>query len=179
MNNTLGRYFFFVLIPLFLSSCVAVQEVPESGLNHMIDNVPFYPGETNQCGPVSLAGVLNYWGVSVTPEEIARDIFSESAGGTLDIDMMIYARRKGLYAEQYEGSMDDIRRNIRLGRPLIVLVDYGFSFYQRNHFMVLVGYNEQGVIVNSGDKREKMIPEKDFLKIWRKTNSWTLLIKKE
>ena len=179
MNNTLGRYCFFLYIALFLSSCVPAQRVPESNLNHLIENVPFYPGEADQCGPVSLAGVLNFRGVSVTPEEIARDIFSEAAGGTLNIDMLIYAGKKGLYAEQYGGSMDDIRKNINLGRPLVVLVDYGFSFYQRNHFMVIVGYNEDGVIVNSGDKREKTIPEKDFLKIWRKTNFWTLLITKE
>ena len=173
-----GLGIIFLLIAFILTSCVTARDIPESGANHMIRDVPFYPGEDNQCGPVSLAGVLNYWGVPVTPEEIAGDVFSASAGGTLNIDMVIYPQKKGLHAEQYTGSMDDIRKNIDRGYPLIVLVDYGFSFFQRNHFMVIVGYNEDGVIVNSGDKREKMIPLDNFLRTWRRTNFWTLLIKK-
>jgi predicted double-glycine peptidase len=178
MNKTLSRYFSLLLIALFLPSCLTVREIPASGENHMIENVPFYPGEADQCGPGSLAEVLNYQGVSVTPEEISQAVFSESAGGTLNIDMISYVQKRGLHAEQYKGSMDDIRKNIHLGYPLIVLVDYGFSVYQRNHFMVIVGYNENGVIVNSGNAREKFIQGEDFLKIWRKTNFWTLLVKK-
>jgi ABC-type bacteriocin/lantibiotic exporter with double-glycine peptidase domain len=179
MNKILSRYGLLLTIALFLPSCAAVQKIPESSRNHIIDHVPFYPGEADQCGPVSLAGVLNYQGVSVTPEEISRAVFSKSAGGTLNIDMMLYTRKKGLHAEQYKGSLDDIRKNINLGYPLIILVDYGFSFYQRNHFMVIVGYNEHGVIVNSGDTREQFVQEQDLLKIWKKTDFWTLLIKKE
>jgi hypothetical protein len=173
------RFVFLLSVVFFLTSCVTVSEIPESRRNHIIDNVPFYPGGTDQCGPVSLATVLNYQGVSVTPEEISRAVFSESAGGTLNIDMLVYPRKKGMHSEQYKGSMDDVRRNIQLGNPLIVLVDYGFSFYQKNHFMVIVGYNENGVIVNSGDERDKFIREEDFSRIWSKTNFWTLLIKKE
>jgi hypothetical protein len=172
------HFLFFFIIVLFLTSCVTVREIPESDQNHMIDHVPFYPGEDDLCGPVSLAGVLNYRGVSVTPEEIATAIFTASAQGTLNIDMIIYAQKIGLHAEHYQGSMDDIRKNIHLGNPLIVLVDYGFSFYQRNHFMVIVGYNENGVIVNSGDAREKFMRGEDFLKIWEKTKFWTLLVRK-
>jgi hypothetical protein len=42
--------------------------------------------------------------------------------------------------------------------------------------MVVTGYDESGVIVNSGKERQKFIASKDFLKSWRKTNFWTLLI---
>ncbi len=121
--------------------------------------------------------MLNYWGIKVTPEEIAGEIYSNSARGTLNIDMVLYAQRKGLKAIQYEGNIQDLRKNIDVGYPIIVLVDQGFSFYQANHFMVVIGYNEDGVIVNSGKDKEKFISEKDFLHSWRKTNFWTLLIR--
>jgi len=42
-----------------------------------------------------------------------------------------------------------LKKNIDSGYPLIVLVDYGFWAFHSNHFMVVVGYNEDGVIVNS------------------------------
>ncbi|MEW6067459.1 MAG: C39 family peptidase [Nitrospirota bacterium] len=170
--------FWVVTIVVFLFSCASVVDIPEPKDTHIIENIPFFPQDTYQCGPASLAAVLNYWGINVSPEKIAEEIFSKSARGTLNIDMVIYAQNKGLKAVQYKSSIDNIRKNISESYPIIVLVDYGFSFYQANHFMVVVGYNEYGVIVNSGKQRNKFISNKDFEKIWEKTKYWTLLIKK-
>ena len=144
----------------------------------MIENVPFYPQETYHCGPASLAGVLNYWRIPAKPDDIAKDIFSENARGTLSIDMVMYAQKKDLFALQYKGSLEDLKKNIDAGYPLIVLVDYGISFYQANHVMVVIGYNGKGVIVNSGKDKNTFIANKDFLKAWKKADCWTLLIKK-
>ena len=163
-----------LLLIVFLCSCATVQR---TGQNYIIKNVPFYPQITYQCGPASLAGVLNYWGVKVTPDEIAKEIYSVSARGTLDIDMLLYAQSKGLLATQYEGTIEDLRKNIDSLHPVIVLVGYGFSFVQKDHYMVVIGYNDHGIIANSGKNREEFISMKDFLKSWEKTNFWTLLIK--
>jgi predicted double-glycine peptidase len=162
-----------IIFIFLIYSCATVHSTTQT---HIIENVPFYPQTSHQCGPASLAGVLNYWGIKVTPEEIAGEIYSNSARGTLNIDMVLYAQKKGLKAIQYEGTMEDLRKNIDSRRPIIVLVDYGFFSVQANHFMVVIGYNEDGVIVNSGKDKEKFISEKDFLKIWGKTKFWTLLI---
>ena len=164
--------FIFTLLA-FLCSCATFQG---TNRDHIIENVPFYPQTAYQCGPASLAGVLNYWGVKVSPDEIAEEIYSSSARGTLDIDMVLYARRKGLNATQYEGNIEDVRKHIDSRHPIIVLVGYGFSLIQKNHFMVVIGYSDYGVIVNSGKDKEKFISEKDFLKSWDKTKFWTLLI---
>ena len=142
-------------------------------------NLPFYPQESYQCGPASLSGILNYWGIAVTPDEVARAIFSESTRGTLTIDMVIYAQQKGLSAEQYKGSLEDLKQKIDSGYPVVVLVDYGGILYQLNHFMVIIGYNEYGIFANSGKDREKFIPKEDFMKSWEKTNFWTLRIRKQ
>ncbi|MEW6570674.1 MAG: C39 family peptidase [Nitrospirota bacterium] len=167
-----------IIILISLTSCFTVSEIPREAHNTLIEGVPFYPQEAYQCGPSSLAGVLNYWGVYVSPDDIAQEIFSESVKGTLNLDMLLYTKRKGLRAVYYSGSIKDIKRNIDLGYPLIVLVDLGISLYQANHFMVVIGYNEKGLIVNSGKKRESFVREEDFLRAWKKTDFWTLLIKK-
>ena len=165
---------FILLLLVFLFSCATFQETDHGNI---IENVPFYPQTSYQCGPASLASVLNYWGVVVTPDEIAGEIYSASARGTLDIDMVLYSQRKGLLATQYEGNIEDVRKNVDSGLPIIVLVGYGFSLMQKNHFMVITGYNDNGVIVNSGKDKEKFISERDFLRSWEKTGFWTLLIK--
>lgn len=168
-----------VFILFFLCSCSTIS-VQLNSKPVLIDKVPFYPQEDYQCGPAALAAVLNYWGVNVTPDDIAKDIYSRSAKGTLNIDMMIYADKKGLYALQYAGNWDDLKSKINEGNPLIVFVDFGFfSAYQANHFMVVIGYNDDGVIVNS-DRTENLFIEKEkFLRIWKRTNYWTLWIKKQ
>ena len=165
---------FIFLLLIYLYSC---STIPQSNQRHIIENVPFYPQTSYQCGPSSLAAVLNYWGVEVSPDEIAEEIYSTSARGTLDIDMVLYAERKGLLATQYKGNIQDLRENVDSRHPIIVLVDYGFSFVQKNHFMVVIGYNEHGLFVYSGKDKEKFILGKDFQESWEKTKSWTLLIK--
>jgi len=169
---------FLILFTLVLSfSCSPVHHVSKASKTYIIEKVPFYPQTTYQCGPASLAGVMSYWGVHVTPDEISKDIYSESARGTLTIDMILYAEKKGLRAQQYKGSIEDLKKNIESGHPVIVLVDYGFFLYQANHFLVIIGYNEDGIVVNSGKERNMFISEKDFIRIWEKTKFWTLLIK--
>jgi ABC-type bacteriocin/lantibiotic exporter with double-glycine peptidase domain len=145
----------------------------------MIFDVPFYPQEDYQCGPASLASVLNFWNVHADPEEIGREIFSKSARGTLTIDMMLYAQRKGLHVEQFKGSMEAVRSSVESGHPLIVLVDYGKTIFQMNHFMVVTGYTSEGVIVHSGRIQNKFLNESEFMSTWKKTDYWTLLIKKQ
>jgi ABC-type bacteriocin/lantibiotic exporter with double-glycine peptidase domain len=145
----------------------------------MIQDVPFYPQEEYQCGPASLAGVLTHWNINVSPEEIASEIYSKSAKGTLNIDMGLYAQKRGLKARQYRGSFEDIKSKIDSGYPLIVLVDEGFLVYQKNHFMVVVGYGGEGILANSGREQHKFIPFKEFLRSWERTKFWTLLITPE
>jgi ABC-type bacteriocin/lantibiotic exporter with double-glycine peptidase domain len=179
--HAIRRQFFLfpvILVIISLISCATGGEISGSGEKHIITGVPFYAQEAYQCGPASLAGVLNFWGVEADPGMISKGIFSRSARGTLNLDMVLYAQKRGLYALQYAGNMDDLRKNIDSGHPLIVLVAYGFSLYEVDHFMVVTGYYDNSVIVNSGREQNKFIDEEDFLKIWAKTNYWTLLIKR-
>ena len=166
------------LSPLCLS-CKTTEDLHSlQTFKTIIQDVPFYPQDEYQCGPASLAAVMNYWRISVSQQEIKEEIFSQTARGSLNIDLMLYAQRKGLIARQYSGSLDDLITNINKGIPLIVLVDYGFSFVQRNHFMVVVGYSTKGIIAHSGKTRELFISEDDFLRRWEKTDYWTLLLTK-
>jgi predicted double-glycine peptidase len=177
LNYNLLSLPLFLILSVLLGSCATVNQIPVAKNVHIIENVPFYQQETYQCGPASLAGVLNYWGTNIIPDDIAKEIYSDTAGGTLNIDMVLYAQSKGLNAIQYKGNMNDLKKNMESGYPVIVLVDYGISLYQANHFMVVVGYNEHGLIVNSGKDKGKFISAEDFLKAWKKTDYWTLLIK--
>lgn len=165
---------FFLMI--IILSCASTAFHYKDEENVLIANVPFFPQEKYQCGPAALAGVLNFWGEKISPEDIAQEIYSPTAKGTLNLDLLFYAQKRGLQAQQYQGSLEDLKKNISGGIPLILQVDFGFLVYEQTHFLVVVGYNSQGVIVNSGVEKGKFIPTSSFLRIWAKTKYWTLRI---
>jgi ABC-type bacteriocin/lantibiotic exporter with double-glycine peptidase domain len=148
---------------------------PPSG-SARLDHVPFFAQVDYECGPASLAGVLNYYGRKVTPEQVAAAIFRFNIRGTVTLDMVLYARDQGLSANWYDGSVDDLVRAVNAGVPIIVMVDYGFFRISKNHFMVVVGYDPEGIIANSGASRETLILWKDFLPTWERAKCWTLRI---
>jgi hypothetical protein len=166
------------LIVSILVSCVSLPPTRESKSTRIIEDVPFYPQEIYQCGPASLAEVLAYWGVSSSPEEIADQIYSRSARGTLNIDLAPFVEKKGLKASRYAGSAEDLKERIESGFPLVVMVDYGFWVYEQNHYMTVFGYSNTGIVVHSGKEKGKWISWGSFLKSWEKTKYWTLLVTK-
>jgi ABC-type bacteriocin/lantibiotic exporter with double-glycine peptidase domain len=168
------RLFFFLAALVFLSACAAAPPPQESSPAKIIAGVPFFPQEMYQCGPASLAGVLNYWGIAETPEEIARAIYSPGARGTLDLDLVFYGEKRGLKAAQYSGTREDVSKNIEGRVPLIVLVDEGVLTYKKYHFMIVVGFNDRGIFAHSGREKERFYPWLAFLKTWEKTKNWTL-----
>lgn len=161
------------IIPfLFLLSLAYASEF-------IITNVPFYPSKDNQCGPTSLAMVLNFLGIKISPSEISKEIYSKGAGGTSDFDMIIYVKKLGLKGDSYRGSFSDLKSKITKGNPLIVMIDEGFWFYKKYHYIVVIGFTEDGIIVNSGNKEKEHIKLETFLKKWEKTNFWTFFIYRE
>ena len=167
---------------LSLNGCATAQGTAPQGRVARIE-VPFFPQEDFQCGPAALATVLNYWygkagtAKGLTPEEIVADIYSPSARGVLGIDLELYARKEGFLTQQVAGTVDALKSSIDKGIPAVVLVDYGFSVYQRNHFMVVKGYTDSALLVNSGRRENELIANGDLLKVWKKTGYWMLLVK--
>jgi ABC-type bacteriocin/lantibiotic exporter with double-glycine peptidase domain len=156
----------FILYVCLLSGCstgakeLAIARPSQAVL---IKDVPFFPQLDYQCGPASLAGVLNYYGDTVTPDEIAED-------------MVLYARQRGFDSKWYEGNTDDIVRAVDSGSPLVVMIDLGFSLARAYHYMVITGYSSQGVIANTGTTSQKLISWERFMSQWERTHNWTLLV---
>ena len=142
----------------------------------LIKDVPFFPQLDYQCGPASLAGVLNYYGDTVTPDEIAEAIYRQKIRGTVSLDMVLYARQRGFNSKWYGGGTDDIVRAVDSGSPLVVMIDLGFSVARVYHYMVITGYSFEGVIANTGTTPQKLISWERFMSQWEKTHNWTLLV---
>jgi ABC-type bacteriocin/lantibiotic exporter with double-glycine peptidase domain len=148
------------------------------GSHVYIRNVPFYPQEAYQCGPASLAAVLNYWGHTVSPDEIARAVYSPRLKGTLGLDMWSYANGHQFEAQMRSASLPELYTFIRQGIPVIAFLDLGYQWFPVPHFVVVVGIDPDlgRVITYNGREYNSQIPYNTFMAAWKKTNYWTLVV---
>jgi ABC-type bacteriocin/lantibiotic exporter with double-glycine peptidase domain len=153
-------------------------DLEDREIRHYISDVPFFPQSKYQCGPASLASVLNYHGCLITPEEIAEAIYEKQLKGTLNVDLFLFARRMGFNASAFKGSISDLKDSISKERPLIVFQDLGYPLLPVRHFSVVIGYDDaKGILVlHSGKRKNKVISYERFLRSWAKMDYWTLLI---
>ena len=161
---------------LFAWSCGGQDLQPPAypSESRVIPGVPFFPQERYQCGPASLAGAMGYYGVRVTPREVARQVFRPDLRGTLGLDLALYARERGLQARWYSGDTSDLLDSLESGQPLILMVDRGWGPVKRPHFLVAKGYSPRGLVANSGREEGKTLPWKSFVEEWRRAGHWTL-----
>jgi predicted double-glycine peptidase len=144
-----------------------------------VENVPFYSQLTYHCGPACLAGVLNFYGDAVTANQIAKAIFRDNIHGTVTLDMVFYVRERGFSARWYSGNTNDIQGAVDGDVPLIVMIDLGFANLRKYHYMVVIGYNQEGIIVNSGKVAGKFMRWDRFLPLWQRAKCWTLRVEPE
>ncbi len=179
-----------VLLLIFTAvGCIGPQAVIDDlganpGSGALIEDVPFFAQDELMCGPAALASVIGYLGEQGgwSPDErldvITLEVYNERLDGTLPIDLLIYAKRKGFAAEYYEGGLKDLKEKLSGGTPLILFLNLGIDAYPIGHYIVAVGYNDRlkKVLAHSGLKPRKVYSYKGLLRTWSKTGFSTLLI---
>ncbi len=136
--------------------------------SYEIPGVPFVKQESHFCGPASLASVLAYYGVPADQAVIAVKVYSEKLQGALITDLEDFAREKGFQTRLDQGDADNLKSLVVEKKPAIVLVDLGFWFFSRPHYLVVTGYNERGFIAHTGYAASQLFEYAEFAKIWKK-----------
>jgi ABC-type bacteriocin/lantibiotic exporter with double-glycine peptidase domain len=144
---------------------------------HRIEEVPLAEGARDWCGPAALAAVLQYHGEETTAEEIARDIYLPGYRGSLNIDLLVWARKRGFEVWADAGSRERIMEAVCRDRPVICMVRKSGTVADRNHFVVVRGYDEgRGVLfVDGGEGREEVVGWEGFEREWGACGRWMLV----
>ncbi|MGH7230607.1 MAG: C39 family peptidase [Nitrospiraceae bacterium] len=165
-----------------LSGCAGVPAIHSAesprAKAHQLDAVPFYPDETDQCGPATLASVLTFWGHGTTPQDLKDEVYVKGLRGSLPIDLLHAAQKRGLEAEFRHGDLDDFKREIDAGHPVVALLNLGYPFFPIGHYVVVTGYDDrrQGLFVHSGLQENRFYPYDRFLRQWEKAGRGVLLV---
>lgn len=140
--------------------------------------VPFFPDDTDQCGPATLASVMTFWGVPTNPQLLKQQVYLPRLKGSLPIDLLLAAQAHGLHAESFRGSLESVKAELEAGYPIVAFLNLGYKFFPQGHYVVITGYDDarQGFYVHSGLDRDEFLPYPRFLRSWEKTGRWTLKI---
>ncbi len=142
-----------------------------------IESVPFFAQPAHQCGPAALAMALNWSGVAVTPEQLLAEVYTPDRRGSLQMDLVSAARRRGRLAYPIRG-MGALLTETDAHHPVIVLLNLGLSWFPRWHYAVVVGYDlpAQEVLLHTGDTPYRSMALRTFRNTWARSDSWGLLV---
>ncbi|MDW7773896.1 MAG: PA2778 family cysteine peptidase [Desulfobulbaceae bacterium] len=143
----------------------------------IIEGVPFYPQEKFQCGPASLAMVLNWSGLHISPEKLVPEVYTPGREGGLQSALIASARRHGRIAYPITG-MDMLFAELNAGRPALVLLNLSFSWFPRWHYAVVYGYDREAELffLHSGTREGEELSFRVFNNIWSRSGFWGLLV---
>lgn len=127
-----------IILGLFLSISLAHTENPKS---FKIDGVPRIKQLHNYCGPACVTAVMQHYGEKTTQEEVGKEVYDPLSSATNGADMLFYARQKGYAAYSWNTSLNDVKKKIAEGVPVIVL-QQNSNEDTSGHYRILTGYDD-------------------------------------
>jgi len=166
------------LLGVLLSGCASQPPWPDSFNATTLNDVPFHPQEQYQCGPASLAMMLNAQDVEATPDELVDRVYLPQRKGALQVEMVAAARQYGMLVYPLEPELDHVLKEIRAGHPVLVLQNLRFGWWPQWHFAVVVGYDsaKEALILHSGTEKNERQPASVFMATWNRSERWARVI---
>ena len=175
-----------LVMTLLLGGCATAWQTEQLQANppqdlaasQELSQTPFYPQERYQCGPASLATVLNYHAVVISPQELAPQVYLPAKEGSLQVEMVATARQYGMLAYPLKPEMADLLAEVAAGNPVLVLQNLSFSWLPKWHYAVVVGYDltNSEVVLRSGTTRRWITSLAAFERSWARANYWALVV---
>jgi len=142
-----------------------------------IDNVPRIKQLTNYCGPAALTCVLQHCGESITQQEVGKAVFDPVDNATNGADMLLYVRNRGYAAYSWNSSIEDAKRKLAAGAPMLVL-QQNSTKDTSGHYRVLTGYDDAAKKFYVMDPYYDDITELSYTqceKLWKSMGYWAMV----
>ena len=137
-------------------------------------DVPYFPQSELLCGGAAAAMVLRYWGMAGVRADDFSDLVSEARGGMRADELAARVRELGWDVFPFAGRFEEVRRHLRLGRPVVTLIEVGGG---RFHFVVLVGEaGDRLVLHDPAGSPYRLVDREELERAWAPTDGLSLLI---
>lgn len=177
------NYFALVLLLGWVLGCAHHEIVSENTAANSyakkaeIKSVPFIEQESHQCGPTTLAMVLNWAGKTVSAAELADQVLTPDMKGSFQQDMITAARRNGMLAIPIAG-MNALFAEVSAGNPVIIFENLGLSWIPQYHYAVVLGYDleKHEILMHSGPEKFMHTSLTKFKNDWSLEGFWGLVV---
>ena len=178
-----ARFAGVFMLLLMLSACarhpVLLQSTYQTLPSHVeITDVPFHAQTEFQCGPATLAMVLNYQDVDANVEQLIPQVFLPGRDGSVQPEMIATVRRYGQLAFPIRGTMDALLGHLAAGNPVVVMQNLSLPIYPMWHYAVAIGYDlpEETLILRSGEIERHTMSFSRFNATWARTVRWGFVV---
>lgn len=166
-----------------LSGCVSLAPRPrEPGPGaRVVPGVAVHRFDDDQCGPGSLALVLNAHGDGVSEQDLASVLPDVAGRGVLSVDLLLAARRRGFDAALARGTPERLRGEIERDRPAILMLRLLDAPGRRRdiyHYVVVDGADAPRRLFRFqfGDGQARWAPLESVEKGWRAAGRALLVV---
>lgn len=141
-------------------------------------NVSFNPQRKYECGPASLATVLQWQGLNISDNNLVPQVYLPERKGSLQIELLAATRRYGFIPYIIDKEMSALLKEVKAGNPVLVLQNLGLDWYTKWHYAVVIGYdiNKDEIILRSGEIQRHVNSFSLFERTWRRAKYWGFII---
>ncbi|WP_347403463.1 PA2778 family cysteine peptidase [Halomonas sp. CKK8] len=171
-----------MLLLLILTGCASTPQLAESTERElprraMLEDTPFHGQRDYQCGPASLAMVLNASGVPVDVDTLIPQVFLPGREGSVQPEMLGTVRRHGRIPIRIDGNLDTLLTEIDAGHPVVVMQNLSLPAWPVWHYAVAIGFDldEETLILHSGMEPERIESFKRFDATWARSDRWAFV----
>ncbi|MFC2991564.1 PA2778 family cysteine peptidase [Halomonas tibetensis] len=171
-----------VLLMLTLAGCASTPRLAETTEDRLprqalLDDVPFHAQRDYQCGPASLAMVLNDGGVDVEVETLIPQVFLPSRKGSVQPEMLATVRRHGHIPFVIEGRLDALLTEVGAGHPVVVMQNLSLPAWPMWHYAVAIGFDldRNELILHSGEEPRRVESFRRFDATWARSDRWAFV----
>ena len=174
----------FLCITL-LAACVAPQskqlqlERPRDlPTKAYIKNVPFFPQQAFHCGPSTLAMAMNFYGKKLTPDELAKDVFTPGRKGSFQSEMKAAVRKRGMLAYELTPELVYLLAEVSVGHPVIILQNKSIKYYPIWHYALVIGYDldRKQIYLHTGLNENYVVSMSVFEFTWKRSKRWAMAV---
>ncbi|MFW6158525.1 MAG: C39 family peptidase [Planctomycetota bacterium] len=183
----------FLLLPaavaLLPAGCTTVQVPPLEPLGKeraVLEPVRYIPQqESEDCAAACLTTVLRYHGSDLTLDDVDAGLKRVRDGGVIPAEIIYFARKQGYRVTLYGGGLNDLRRKVLAGKPLVLLVHDSprptrLLARRPGHYLVAVGFDDRDAeaVVHTGDRAFGRLSYATLHVRWKRSGFLTLLVER-
>ena len=173
----------FSLLILLLTGCARSPVLLESTKASLtpqteLTDVPFYAQTEYQCGPATLAMVLNHEGVDVGLDELIPQVFLPGRDGSVQPEMLATVRRYERLAIPIRGTMDALLTHLEAGDPVVVMQNLALPAFPMWHYAVAIGFDlpNETLVLRSGEIERHTLSFSRFDATWARSERWGFVV---